>query len=72
MARWKDKSQMRRHAPAINQCAGKKAYPNWQHAKNDAAALRGKHDDSVTEPYHCRHCGMVHVGNSQRRKDRRE
>jgi hypothetical protein len=43
------------------ECA-KKPYPNWQHARNDARAMKRKMGERIVEPYICRTCGHIHVG----------
>lgn len=40
----------------------KKAYLNWQHAKNDARDISGISKDRHAEPYECSACGRIHVG----------
>lgn len=42
----------------------KKAYRSWQHASNDARAIRHKNAEATTEVYRCRQCHAWHVGNA--------
>jgi len=47
------------------QCTGKKKYLTWEHASNDARAIRrrlhGK-KHMTAEPYRCKKCGFWHTG----------
>ena len=44
--------------------SGKRVYLTWQHASNDAAAMRRNHKRSDARPYSCRVCHKFHTGGS--------
>lgn len=60
---------MKRVELAIGDC-GKKMYLTWEHASNDARALRRK--GGRTSVYHCRVCQAWHVGTKLKTRSRKE
>lgn len=53
------------------QSCHKKQYRSWQHASNDAKALRRKKSEPE-QPYYCRKCQAYHVGANLRHGIRRQ
>ena len=45
----------------LSGCHGKVSYGTWAKAKGDAIHLKKKYGRYV-EPFHCKHCGAIHLG----------
>ena len=72
----KGRSALAAKNPLIGQtiaCFGKKRFATWNEAMAVASRKPGKvrKEREHREPYHCRHCGGVHLGHTDRLDTRR-
>ena len=50
----------------LSSCSGKLTYPRWGIAVRVARRMRkASRDNKAVEPYRCKVCGSIHLGNSK-------
>ena len=54
-------------------CTGKQPFEDWATAEKRARIMRNNHETGCkVEPYKCKACGKIHIGQARERKKHRE